>query len=101
MDQELARQLISREPNVLSKAAEEDAKLYANLRCPMCYQSGCRKQLLPVKMTVSEEGIEPLITPFGDGMIPEGHAVCILCETIFDPKSGIIIHSGPTMTSSP
>lgn len=101
MDQQLARELISRETNVLSPAAEEDAKRYASLRCPMCYQSGCKKQLLPTKIAVSDEGLQVISSPFGDGMIPEGHAICIHCDTVFDPASGLILNSGPTMTSSP
>jgi len=90
MDPTLLCQLVQSQPDVLSKEAKKDAELYHNLRCPVCSQSGCSKRLEPPKLIEGQEGTVALRTPFGNGLLPEGHAKCNHCGTEFDPYTKVI-----------
>ena len=104
MDPDVIRELIKDVPDVLTKQIEEEEALYKNLRCPMCTEAGCAKEVRQAKVVMSDNGVpEVVVSPFGDGPLPDGHARCTHCNTEFDPRSGIIyrteaskIHAPPT-----
>ena len=101
MDPDVARQLINSCTDVITPAAAAEAERYSKLKCPVCYQGGCVKVLTPVRIVQTPEGHSIISSPFGDSVIPQGHAHCIHCETNFDPDTGIILNSPASMISPP
>lgn len=92
MDQNLARALIEGHTDVIAKEVEEEKEVYANTRCPICFEGGCEKRLLESRIAVAEDG-SPVVmaSPFVQGRaLPQGYAHCIHCGTDFDPRTGII-----------
>ena len=90
MDPTLLCQLVQGQPDVLTKEIEEDNELYRRLRCPVCGRSGCSKKLETPLLVEGDNGTVAIRTPFGDSVLPEGHAQCGHCETEFDPYTKVI-----------
>ena len=102
MDPDVIRELIQDVPDVLTKQAEEEEAYYKGLRCPMCYEAGCVKEIRQAKVVINDKGIPEVVTsPFGDGPLPEGHARCKHCDTEFDPRSGVIYRSDASKIHAP
>ena len=79
--------------DVLSPEIEKEAALYANARCPNCFQSGhAVKRLDPPRIVAGADGRPEVVwSPFSKGrMLTDGYAHCQNCETDFCPRSGII-----------
>lgn len=92
MDPDLIQDLIAGHEDVISREAEEEALLFKNLKCPMCYEGGCEKRIPPPRVIPGPRG-EPVIasSPFVSGkVLPQGYAHCIHCGTDFDPRTGFI-----------
>jgi len=92
MDQELARSLIEGHIDVIAEEAKVEAELYANTRCPICFEGGCEKRTLESRIVAGEDGAPVVVSsPFVPGkVLPQGYAHCIHCGTDFDPRSGVI-----------
>jgi len=102
MDPDLVRSLIEGQPDVLSDEVKRDEELYKNAQCPMCYERGMQKVLLPSQVLPTEAGPEVISSPFTEGQIlPQGYAHCDHCSTDFDPYTGIIRQSEASMIASP
>lgn len=92
MDPDTVRSLIEGQEDVISQALEEEGKLFENLSCPMCYESGCEKRIDAPRVVPGPDG-EPVVaaSPFVSGRtLPQGYAHCIHCGTDFDPRTGFI-----------
>lgn len=100
MDPTLLCQLVQSQQDVLAKEIEADNELYHNLRCPVCSKRGCTKRLEPPLIVEGQEGTVALRTPFGDGILPEGHARCEDCGTEFDPYTKVIRETEASLISS-
>lgn len=92
MDQELARALIEGQSDVIAKEVREEEELYANTRCPICFEASCEKIVLESRIVVGEDGRPTVVSsPFTEGKaLPQGYAHCMHCGTDFDPRTGII-----------
>lgn len=102
MDPDTIRDLIKDVPDVLTPKIEEEAARYKNLRCPMCYEAGCVKVVRQAKVAIGADGSpELVVSPFGDGPLPEGHARCTSCHTEFDPDTGIIYETSASTIHAP
>jgi hypothetical protein len=102
MDPDVIRELIQDVPDVLTKQAEEEKEFYNGLRCPMCCEAGCVKEIRQAKVVMTDSGVpEVAVSPFGDGPLPAGHARCPHCNTEFDPRSGIIYRTEASKIHAP
>lgn len=102
MDPDAIRELIADVPDVLTKQVEEEGTFYKNLRCPVCSEAGCMKEVRQAKVVMNDRGVpEVVVSPFGDGPLPEGHARCVQCDTEFDPRSGIIYKTEASKIHAP
>ena len=99
MDQDLIRELLEGQPDILSPEIEAEAELFKNLTCPMCYQGSCEKRIMAPRIVPGSDGA-PVVTvsSFIDGKsLPQGYAHCIHCGTDFNPRSGIIMKTEASM----
>ena len=102
MDPEDIRKLIEGQPDVLALEAQEEAKLYKDTMCPMCFQSGCEKIIPPPKIVEGPDGPSIIQSPFVDGKsLPQGYAHCIHCGTDFNPRTGMIMKTEASMIHGP
>jgi len=101
MDPDLVRQLIADQPDIISEAAEREAQLYRNARCPMCLEQGCEKRFDAPKIIVTPDGPTVVSSPFGKGLLVKGYAICMSCGTQFNPHTGVIRHSPSTLIHDP
>ena len=102
MDPDTIRDLIKGQPDVLTAAAESDARLYNEAVCPSCGNQGCHKLMDPPRVVPGPDGGPMVVSsPFGNAPLPHGHAKCPSCETEFDPTTGVIRSSPPFMIHEP
>jgi hypothetical protein len=101
MDPALLYQLVNSEPDVLTKAAEEDEAIYKKARCPICSRDGCTKKIEAPLIVEAEGGMTMIRTPFGDGPLPHGYAHCGNCGTDFDPHTGIVRKTEASIIAGP
>jgi hypothetical protein len=101
MDQDLARSLLEGQPDVLSAESKKEEELYQNVACPVCYQTGAEKRIVPTKIIPTEDG-PIIVSPFVQGrLLPVSYAHCLHCNTDFDPKTGVIRHAEVSMIADP
>ena len=102
MDPEHVRQLLDGAVDVLTPGIKAEEALYRNTQCPVCGQSGCEKKIRAPKVVINESG-EPVVasSPFGSGMLPDGYAHCIHCDTDFNPYTGMIFKTEASMIREP
>ena len=102
MDQQLIRQLLQNEEDIITPEIKAEEALYRNTRCPLCGQGGCEKRLRAPKIVLNENK-EPVVvsSPFGMGMLPEGYAHCIHCGTDFNPHTGLVFKTDASMIHAP
>jgi len=102
MDPSLIRQIIADEVDVLSAEAKAEEALYRSTQCPLCGEGGCQKKIKASKIATNEAG-EPVVvvSPFGQGPLPEGYAHCIHCDTDFNPRTGMIYKTEASMIHGP
>lgn len=102
MDPALIRQLIAGVTDALTPEAEAEAALYRSTQCPVCGERECQKKVKEAKIVPNEDG-EPIVavSPFGQGLLPEGYAHCIHCGTDFNPLTGMIYKTEASMIHGP
>lgn len=100
MDQQLARELIEREKDILTPAIEAEKTLYQNTTCPMCGTTGCEKQIPKPKVIETSQGPVVSDNVFGD-LLVRGYAHCIHCNTSFNPHTGVIIKTDMSIIHAP
>lgn len=102
MDPELVRQLLEDSEDILTPEVKAEEALYRNTHCPVCGQGECEKRIRAPKVVVDENG-EPIVasSPFGTGLLPDGYAHCIHCDTDFNPYTGMIFHTKASMIRAP
>lgn len=97
MNPDTIRELISQHQDILTPAAKAEEDLYRNAKCPVCFSQECTKKIDPPKVVMGPDGPVVVSSPFTSGVLVNGHAVCSVCHTEFDPRSGIIRKSVRTL----
>jgi hypothetical protein len=101
LDPEVARALIEGVEDVITPAADAEAKLYAEARCPKCFEAGANKKIRAAKIIKGEDGTPEVVqSPFaGDDVLCSGHAQCQHCGCEYGVQSGIVLNTGALLTS--
>jgi len=102
MDPNVIRQLLDDTEDILTPEIKAEEALYRNTQCPVCGQGECEKRIRAPKIVTGEDG-EPVVasSPFGSGLLPDGYAHCIHCETDFNPYTGMIFQTEASMIRAP
>jgi len=102
MDPKLIRELLKDQEDVLTPEIKSEEALYRNTRCPMCGQGDCEKRMYRPKVSMDENG-QPVVdqSTFSSGILPEGYAHCIHCDTDFNPYTGLIFKTAASMIHGP
>lgn len=102
MDPELVHQLLNESEDILTPEIKAEEALYRNTQCPMCGQGECEKRIRTPRVIPNEDG-EPIIvsSPFGSGLLPDGYAHCIHCDTDFNPHTGMVFKTEASMIAAP
>lgn len=102
MDPNLVRKLLEGHKDILADEVKVDEAFYRNTRCPMCGQGDCQKKIYPTKVAVDDDGNTEIISsPFNGGILPDGYAHCIHCDTDFNPHTGMIYRTEASMIHEP
>lgn len=102
MDPQVIRQMLQGHEDILTPEIKTEEAFYRNTRCPMCAQGDCEKRMYEPKISMDAEG-QPVVdqSPFASGLLPEGYAHCIHCDTDFNPYTGVIFSTGASMIPGP
>lgn len=102
MDPDVIRKMLEGYEDILGPAMEAELALYRNARCPVCGEGDCQRALKQPKVVLDENGnTEVVQSPFGSGPLPESHALCIHCDTEFNPYTGVIFRTEASMIHAP
>jgi len=103
MDPALIKELLKDQEDILTKAVEKDEEAFKNATCPNCGSCECRKSLPTPKIVPGEDGSYHIVnSPFGpNSPTIQFSAVCCICGTEFNPKTGIILKSDAPVILEP
>ena len=102
MDPDRIRELIAGHTDILSAEIKAEDALYRHTRCPVCGEGDCKKKIRPAKVIIDDDGNPEVVTsPFNGGILPDGFAHCIHCDTDFNPHTGMIYHTEVSMIHGP
>jgi len=102
MDPAVIRKMLEGHEDILTPEAKAEEAFYRNTQCPMCGARDCQKKIYPTKAIVDDEGnVEVIESPFNGGILPDGYAHCIHCDTDFNPHTGMIFSTEASMIHGP
>jgi rubredoxin len=103
MDPALIKELLEGHEDIITKAAKKDEEIFKNATCPNCGSGECKKAIPAPKVVYGLGGeINVMNSPFrSNSPIIQGHAVCCICGTEFDPRTGIILKSNAPVILEP